>query len=164
MAEIELTGMSALVIDDEPTTRELLTGMLQELGVMDIRRARSGRNGLEVLRGFSPDFIICDIMMEDLDGIEFTISVRTDRASSNPYVPILMLTGDARIEMVREGRDAGANGFLAKPISVDVLRQRLQATLAENREFIRSQAYIGPDRRRREIALHGRTDRRKSDD
>jgi two-component system chemotaxis response regulator CheY len=156
--------MSALVIDDEPTTRELLTGMLQELGVMDIRRARSGRNGLEVLRGFTPDFIICDIMMEELDGIEFTKSVRTDPASANPFVPVLMLTGDARIEMVREARDAGANGFLAKPISVDVLRQRLEATLAENREFIRSWDYPGPDRRRRDIPLQGRSDRRKFDD
>ena len=74
-----------------------------------------------------------------------------------------MLTGDARIEMVREARDAGANGFLAKPISVDVLRKRLTATLAENREFIRSNGYTGPDRRRRDVPLQGRQDRRRSD-
>lgn len=163
MAEIELDGMSAMVIDDEPMTRELLSGMLQELGVIDVRRARDGRHGLELLRGFTPDFIICDIMMEAMGGIEFTKHVRTDPSSANPYIPIVMLTGDARIEMVREARDAGANGFLAKPISVDVLRKRLTATLAENREFIRSQSYTGPDRRRRDVPLQGRQERRNRD-
>jgi two-component system chemotaxis response regulator CheY len=163
MAEIDLDGMSAMVIDDEPMTRELLSGMLQELGVIDIRRARDGRHGLEVLRGFTPDFVICDILMEEMDGIEFTKHVRTDPASANPFIPIVLLTGDARIEMVREARDAGANGFLAKPISVDVLRKRLTATLAENREFIRSNGYTGPDRRRRDVPLQGRQDRRRSD-
>lgn len=162
MADIELAGMSVLVIDDEPSTSEMLSGMLQELGINDIRRARDGRHGLDLLRGFTPDFIICDILMDGMGGIEFTKHVRTDPASANPFIPIVMLTGEARIEMVREARDAGANGFLAKPISVDVLNTRLKATLAENREFIRSQGYTGPDRQRRDVPLKGRPDRRKS--
>jgi two-component system chemotaxis response regulator CheY len=163
MAEIELQGMSVLVVDDDPTTRDLLTGMLQELGISDIRRARNGRHALEILRGYTRDFAICDILMEEMGGIEFTKHVRTDPASANPYIPIVMLTGDARIEMVREARDAGANGFLAKPISIDVLSKRLKATLAENRDFIRSRGYTGPDRRRRDVPLKGRPDRRKNE-
>ena len=95
-----------------------------------------------------------------MDGIEFTKKVRTDSLSPNPYLPILLLTGDARIEMVREARDAGASGFLAKPIFAQVLQKRLEMTLEENRRFIKSKNYTGPDRRRRDVPLQGRTDRR----
>ncbi|MDA0342017.1 MAG: response regulator [Proteobacteria bacterium] len=164
MAVIDLKGMAALVIDSKPAGRELLTTMLQELGVSDIRRSPDGRHGLDVLRQFTPDFIVCAISMDEMTGIEFTKKVRTDPISPNPFVAIFMLTGDARIEMVREARDAGANGFLAKPISGEVLRKRLVSTMAENRAFIRSQKYTGPDRRRRDIALGHRTDRRRPTD
>lgn len=162
MAEVDFKQMSVLIIDDEPMSRELLLTMLQEIGVGDVRRARDAQHGLDTLRQFNPDFIICDIHMEPMDGIEFTRKVRTDTLSPNPYVTIVLLTGDTRVEVVREARDAGANGFLAKPISVDMLRKRLEMTLTEGRDFIRSDAYTGPDRRRRDLPLKGRRDRRRT--
>ena len=61
-----------------------------------------------MLRQFTPDFIISDISMDEMTGIEFTQKARADPISLNPFVAIFILTGEAR--------DAGANGFLAKPI------------------------------------------------
>jgi CheY-like chemotaxis protein len=61
-----------------------------------------------VLRQFTPDFIISDISMHEMTGIEFTPKARVYPISSNPFAAIFILTG--------ETRDAGANGFLAKPI------------------------------------------------
>jgi len=161
MAGRDLYGMSVLVVDDDPLERDLITSLLQDLGVTDVRRAPDGARALEILRQFTPDFVICDILMENMDGIEFTRAVRTDRLSANPYLPIFILTGDTQIEAVRDARDAGANGFLAKPVTAEVLQDRVIAALAERREFIRSDDYTGPDRRRRDLPLGGRTDRRR---
>jgi two-component system, chemotaxis family, chemotaxis protein CheY len=164
MSDGDIDSLSALVVDDDAGNRDLLVSLLHEVGVQDVRWATDGQAALTRLRNFRPDFIVCDIMMKPMDGIAFTRSIRTGDLSPNPYVPIILVTGDTRIEIVHQARDAGAHGFIAKPISLNTLRKRLETVLADKRQFIKSPSYTGPDRRRRQLPLGKRHDRRLSDD
>src|SRR6185295_80816 len=82
------------------------------------------------------------------DGMELTQMIRQPGANSNPYVPIIMLTGHSEKKRVIAARDAGVTEFLAKPISAKGLYQRVLNVVANPRPFIRTKSYFGPDRRR----------------
>jgi DNA-binding response OmpR family regulator len=98
-----------------------------------------------------------------MDGLTFTKKVRTDPNSPNPYVPIIMLTGHTETARVMEARDAGINMFLAKPISVKALSERLALMIDNPARFVRTPTYFGPDRRRKDVGPpKGMPERRKS--
>jgi two-component system, chemotaxis family, chemotaxis protein CheY len=62
---------------------------------------------------------------------------------------VIMLTGHTHLNQVREARDCGINEFIAKPVSVKTIMQRLQAVIENPRPYVRTQVYFGPCRRRR---------------
>ena len=162
MKEIDFGRMRALVVEDDQETRELIVAMLEGTGIGQIERARNGQAALNDLRDFDPDIILCDVLMEPMDGITFTRRLRTQRDSRNPHVPVILLTAHTDRTTVIEARDAGVNAFVAKPVSIDEMRRKIELVIKDPRRFIRSEDYVGPDRRRRDVPLAGRSDRRKS--
>jgi DNA-binding response OmpR family regulator len=111
-----------LVIEDEPSMGELLRRGLEEEN-HTVTLARDGLEGIQVAETCAIDAIVLDVMMPELSGIEVARRLR----SSGRHVPILMLTArDAATDIVR-GLDAGADDYLTKPFSLDVLFARLRA-------------------------------------
>ena len=161
MADEDYGALKVLVIEDEPASRALTVSILDELGVAETREAADGASALRALRSFSLHVILCDLVMEPMDGLAFVRAVRTDPSSPNPYVPVILVTASADRSAVRRARDAGVNLMLAKPIRPEALRKRLDLVLFEEREFIMNQSYVGPDRRRQDVPLAGRRDRRR---
>jgi len=160
-----LSGVSALVVDDNKAMRSLLTLLLKRLGASSVIQAESGKDALGKLMGDSaPDLIFIDYRMEDIDGVSLTKMIRTADESPNPFVPILMISGFAEPEIVFAARDAGVNEFLAKPVSIDSITHRLVLLIDKARPFVRSPGFFGPDRRRRKTAPEGSPRRRKSDE
>lgn len=153
--------LRVLVIEDDRASRMLTEAYLEELGIVEIKVAADGEEALRVLRGYAPDVIVCDMVMEPMDGVTFVKRVRTDPSSANPYVPIILVTGQADRTTVRTARDAGVNLLMAKPITLEALRKRMNVVLNERREFIMNRSYVGPDRRRQDVPIGGRRDRRK---
>lgn len=158
-----IEGLRILVVDDERGTRELLKSLLQEMGAADVFRAANGDEALEAVVLQNPDLILCDLLMETMDGIEFTRRVRTSRQVPNVSVPIVLVTAYTDRQTVIEARDAGVNAFLAKPVSINELTKKANLVLADPRQFITSDDYVGPDRRRRNQPLGGRKDRRRTE-
>jgi CheY-like chemotaxis protein len=106
------------------------------------------RNGLELFGQNNPDIIFLDWEMPLFDGLELIQMIRQPGGSSNPFVPIIMLTGHTERTRVTAARDAGITEFLAKPISAKGLYQRILNVVANPRPFIKTKTYFGPDRRR----------------
>ncbi len=102
-----------------------------------------------MLRETNPDVILLDWMMEGMSGIDFAKMARASVASPDPYVPIIMLTGNTSVDSVQQARDAGINEFLAKPVSVKAIMTRLTSVIEHPRPFVRTTVYFGPCRRRR---------------
>ncbi len=104
--------------------------------------------------------MITDWAMPIFDGIELTRMIRQPETSTNPYVPIIMVTGHAERRRVTEARDAGVTEFLVKPISAKALYQRIVSVVMLPRPFIKTSTYFGPCRRRTLSANYGGVERR----
>ena len=164
MPDIDFAQLSALVVEDDRLSRELVVSILQNVGIPHVESASDGRQAFERLHGFMADLVVSDVMMEPMDGIAFTRRLRTHRDSPNPHVPVILLTAHTDRTTVLEARDAGVNAFVAKPVSIDEMRRKIVLVMNDPRRFIQSEDYVGPDRRRRDLPLAGRRDRRKPAD
>ena len=102
-------------------------------------------------------------MMEPMDGIAFTRRLRTNRVSPSPHIPVILLAAHTDHTTVIEARDAGVNAFAVKPVSAEHMRRKITLVMNDPRQFIQSEDYVGPDRRRRDLPLVGRRDRRSGD-
>jgi CheY-like chemotaxis protein len=149
MSGYRFDRLKILVIDDNQHMRKLVVTVMQAFGAVQIYEAVDGQRAWSMLRDVNPDVIILDWMMEGMNGLDFTKMVRTSVASPNPYVPIIMLTGNTSLEAVSQARDAGVNEFLAKPVSVKSILVRLTSVIEHPRPFVRTKGYFGPCRRRR---------------
>ena len=153
--------LTVLIVEDNPHTVGLLSRILRSFGVRTIATATDGSDAFSVLRARAVDVIICDWNMRPLDGLRFVRLMRLSPDSPNPFVPIIMLTAHAEANRVEEARDAGANEFLAKPISPATLLSRLTSVVLAPREFIKTKDYFGPDRRRQNRPFGGPERRRQ---
>ena len=88
-------------------------------------------------------------MMGPLDGISFTRRVRNDPSSANQFTPVILMTGFTEKRRVMEARDAGITEFLVKPFNARDLYRRMAQIIEKPRQFVRSEDFFGPDRRRK---------------
>lgn len=153
--------MRVLLVEDNEHFRRLIRTVLQALGITEVTEATDGAAGLAALASREADLVIVDYRMQPMDGVEFTRRLRTDPASGNPYVPVLMVTGYTEPRLVAEARDAGVSEFLAKPISAKTLLSRIVQLLQNPRPFVTAGGYFGPDRRRRQVPFP-HADRRRT--
>lgn len=143
-----LTQARVLIVDDNRQMRFLVQSVLRAVGIYHCQEASDAFEAFECLKNTPTNLIITDIAMKPLDGIEFTRLLRMAPDSPGPSVPILIMTGHSERWRVTAARDAGANGFLAKPISAKSMLQHIGTTLQDNRRFVRTGSFYGPDRRR----------------
>jgi len=155
--------LRALVIEDNNHMRTLLRSLMHALGIKQVIECTDGAAGYAELREKKPDFVLTDLSMKPVDGIEFTKMVRMGKDSPNPYVPIIMVTGHTERARVEAARDAGVTEFLAKPITVQNLLLRIAEIVERPRPFVRCNDYFGPDRRRRRDADYTGPWRRQDD-
>ena len=105
---------SVLLVDDDPALRGLLRQML-ELGGYVVHEAEDGLDALEKLNKVTPDVMVLDVMMPNMDGVTLCKRMRSNVKTID--IPIIMLSGKTQDKAVQEGLDAGANKYLKKPIS-----------------------------------------------
>jgi len=111
------------VVDDEPHIRELLSLALGH-GGYDVACASDGAAAVELVREWSPDLIVLDVMMPKASGIEVLPALRrlTD-------APILMLSARGEVEDKVEGLEHGADDYVSKPFEVSELLARIETRL-----------------------------------
>ncbi|MFM9973765.1 MAG: response regulator [Beijerinckiaceae bacterium] len=160
MFSVECSRLRFLVVDDNSHMRRIIRALLHGFGVREAYEAEDGAAGLEAFSSFSPDIVITDWAMPIFDGIELTRMIRQPDTSTNPYVPIIMVTGHAERRKITEARDAGVTEFLVKPISAKGLYQRIASVVMVPRPFIKTSTYFGPCRRRTPNSNFGGVERR----
>lgn len=115
-----------VIIDDSANDVQVTRRFLERRGYA-VTPALSGEEGLRLAEETQPDAVVVDYRMPVMDGFEVT-----RRLKSNPQtqtIPVLMLTGSDSAEFVVEGLGAGADDFVAKGVSTEILLARLQALL-----------------------------------
>jgi CheY-like chemotaxis protein len=119
-----------LIIDDDPTVRSLVTGILEAKGHTAVE-ARDGRAGLATFSKESFDLVVTDIVMPEQEGIETIGALRR----LNRTVPILAISGSSTIggsgDYLRAAAALGASATLKKPLHADLLVETIERLLAD---------------------------------
>jgi two-component system chemotaxis response regulator CheY len=120
--------MKILVVDDDRTTRKILGLYLKSKG-FEVAYAENGIEALEKLGREKVNLVMTDLNMPYMDGLELTRNLRRDQALQ--HIPILVVTTEADPEEKAKAFDAGANGYLVKPVSADMVSDNIKKILSE---------------------------------
>lgn len=120
------TKHKVLVVDDEEDILEFLSYNLKKEG-FEVQTASNGKEAIDVAKLFSPDVIILDVMMPQMDGVETCLEIRKIDSLKNVFVTFLTARGEDYSQIA--GFDAGADDYITKPIKPRVLVSRINALL-----------------------------------
>lgn len=115
--------MQALIVDDSRATRRMVGRILRELG-FEVAEAANGREALARLAAAPPDLALVDWNMPELDGYELLCVVR--RNPDWASVRILMVTTETEMSRMVRALEAGADEYIMKPFTTDVIREKLE--------------------------------------
>jgi response regulator NasT len=121
-----MESLKILIADDETLITMSLSTMLENIGHRMIARARTGKEAVEKAKELSPDLILMDIKMEDMDGLEASRQILARQP-----VPIIILTAYSQMDLIEKADEVGVSGYLVKPVSENDLLPAI--TLARSR-------------------------------
>jgi diguanylate cyclase (GGDEF)-like protein len=130
VAWTELARKEAVImlVDDEPTTLDVLQMFLEEAGYENFVAVTDSRQALGLLRSRRPDVLLLDLMMPEVGGFDILSSMRAD--PDLVHVPVIMLTSSTDAQTKLTALELGATDFLGKPVDPSELALRLRNTLA----------------------------------
>lgn len=159
----DFSHLRVLIVDDNEFMHEIMRELLQALdfSAENLKFATDGEQALQMLQQLPIDLILCDLNMRPMNGKDFTSQVRREENSPNPFIPIVICTGHAESNHILDARDCGANEILRKPVSARSIYGRIRAIIESPRPYVRTETFVGPDRRRQDMPFSG-ADRRMS--
>jgi DNA-binding NtrC family response regulator len=141
---------NVLVIDDESSILESLRILLRNEGFTP-HVAQGGRQGLEQIASLSPDIVLTDVRMPNVDGIEVLSAVR----KHDPAIPVILMTAQATLQSAVQAVNEGAFYYIQKPFRNDDLVAILRRAAEHRRLRVENQS-LKQEIRRRETSIHGR--------
>lgn len=118
-----------VVVDDEALSLTNARNMLHEAG-MKVSCVRSGRELLAFMEKHTPDLVLLDILMPEMDGFEAYKKLRDfEKQAGRKEIPVIFLTGENDEESERKGLNIGASDFIHKSFSRDILLKRINNTI-----------------------------------
>jgi len=117
-----------LIIEDDTVLRET-TAEILEIENYKVVTAPNGKRGVEQARIILPDLILCDIMMPEMDGYELLKILSKDKKTKR--IPFIFMSAKTEMKDVRKGMDLGADDYLTKPISEELLLSAIGSRLAK---------------------------------
>lgn len=121
-----------LVVDDDRTLRITLTRALENIGYQ-VEQVSSGVEALEACVKNPPDLVVSDVMMPEMDGIEFCRRLRA--TPSGQLMPFIFLSGKGELEDRIQGHSIGADDYLIKPVNPRELAAKIEAQLERTRRI-----------------------------
>ncbi|MCW3786421.1 hybrid sensor histidine kinase/response regulator transcription factor [Plebeiibacterium sediminum] len=122
---------TVLIVEDDEELRSFIKNILEQS--YDILLAEDGEIGFSIAVDKCPDFIISDIMMPKMNGIELLKKLRDDIKTS--HIPIILLTAKTNIESKLEGLTYGADDYITKPFSVTYFKARIENLLLQRKRL-----------------------------
>ena len=118
---------SILIIEDNDELRRFLTTILRDR--YSVLEAGNGKQGLEIIWKELPDLVVSDVMMPEMDGIEFLEAVKTNRDTS--HIPVILLSAKASVDDRVKGLEYGADDYIAKPFNSAYLKARIESLIKQ---------------------------------
>ena len=150
----DLSRLNVLILEKHTLMRNLMRQVFQTFQVTSLQITDDPETAFDMALQVTPDLILSD-WSHDLDGIDFLNRIRLSADSPDPFVPVIVVTAKSTLRNVYQARDAGMSEFLAKPVSAQTIYNRICSTIEQNRPFVRTTDFFGPDRRRRKGVFSG---------
>lgn len=116
--------MRALIVDDSRAMRRIEADLMKQLG-FETADAVHGKDALEkLIAGPRPDVVLVDWNMPEMNGLEFVKSVRADRRWDD--IKLMMVTTETQVEQMLTALEAGANEYVMKPFTKEVIEDKLR--------------------------------------
>ena len=119
--------MRVLTVDDSGTMRKIIARALKEIGIEEVGEAGDGLEALKALEAGPYDLMLLDWNMPNMTGIEVVQKVRADGGT----IPIIMVTTEAEKRRIIEALKCGANNYVVKPFTPEILTTKVKETLAK---------------------------------
>ena len=116
------TKSRILIVDDEPGNIKILSNVLAQDYALSV--ATNGKQALEIARVQSPDIILLDMIMPEMDGIEVCQALKASEKTKD--IPVIFVTSMSDTANEERGLDAGAVDYISKPISPPIVRARVK--------------------------------------
>ncbi len=142
-----------LIVDHNEGMRSIVGTVLRGLGFPRVEIAENGEQALLSMRKHAPDLIITELKMPVMDGLTFLKHLRLDEKNPNNMVPVIVASGHTEDKYVRACLSAGADHFLARPISGHNVADRINRIIRDDRKFIRTEDYFGPARNLKAVEM-----------
>jgi DNA-binding response OmpR family regulator len=120
-------GKHVLILEDDPNIQTLLRKQLASHG-FKVSTASDGLDGLMKLESLKPDIMVCDVMMPNLDGIEFVKAIKANNVTQK--IPVIFLTAKTDPRSMIEGINVGARFYVTKPFQIDDLLSKIKRALS----------------------------------
>ena len=117
------SALRFLIVDDFSTMRRIVRNLLKESGYTDADEAEDGSVALHKLRSSKFDFVVTDINMPNMNGFELLTQIKADE--NLKYLPVLMVTAEARTEDIVAAAQGGAAGYIVKPFTKATLEEKV---------------------------------------
>ncbi len=124
---MKLSDLSVLVVDDFSTMRRIVNSLLRQAGYGHVSEAEDGVDALRKLENGHYDFVVSDWNMPNMTGLELLKAVRS--STQLQHLPFLLVTAEARKDNIIDAAQAGADGYIVKPFSGEVLSEKMTAIL-----------------------------------
>ena len=119
--------MKILLVDDSRTIRKIQIKVLAQLGLTEVVEANDGAEGLAKVQSDTPDLILLDWNMPNMDGLTFLKTLR----GVGSKTPVIMVTTESERSRVVEAVQAGINNYMVKPFTPDALGQKIKETMSK---------------------------------
>ena len=122
-----MSAESIVIIEDDSTIRNILSITLKGSGFPIVKEAESGDDGLRLVKELKPSIVLLDLMLPGLDG--FTVCKKIRENPETASIPVIMLTARSEEEDIIRGMEYGADDYITKPFSRQILLARIRAVL-----------------------------------
>jgi two-component system, chemotaxis family, chemotaxis protein CheY len=116
-----------MVVDDSSLTVKKMVKLIEELGHEVVHMAATGQQAVDAYASVTPDLVTMDITMPDMDGIEATRRILAEA----PGALVVIVTSHGQEQMVMDAIEAGAKGYILKPVKKEKLAETLETVAAK---------------------------------
>jgi DNA-binding response OmpR family regulator len=161
---VNLSTAEVLLACGDPEGLNIMAEMFAGFGVHTPRRCLTGIEARTSIQERVLNLVVVDSALQDQTGYDFIHWLRRCDIAPNCYAPVILITGHTKPSQIFKGRDAGASFVVRKPVAPLVMMQRIIWLLNDQRKFVTSPGYCGPDRRVKAIGPPVGTKGRRHDD
>lgn len=122
-----MSAESIVIIEDDSAIRSILSITLKGAGFAIVKEAETGDEGLRLVKELKPSLVLLDLMLPGIDG--FTVCKKIRESAETASTPVIMLTARSEEEDIVRGLECGADDYITKPFSRQVLLARIRAVL-----------------------------------